>query len=335
MGLKDLYTIGRRTVRRDNLPGYYARMAFIATVLVGAVLGIIYYISVLIDAVNRNSDQAPTNIIEWVYTILLGIIILILGGILGAIQSVIIGVFICCLVYGILYTYVKFDSWKNKKQYEKIRIEEERRRDAERERMEREREQKRMQREREQNEIKTLVDEIESIIQKGRQNAKKEKDQERLNNLMSLLTAVSNTSSKFKSNIISYDSAKSALLDLMDEAKLLSEPTKEGYRREGRKGEEPKREEPKIAYDILGVSPNASPDEIKKARNKKLNEEKGHSDKVKEWADEDKMPPDVKEFVKNKHTKINLAYEVLSDPIKREEYNNDPKKREEYNKHLK
>jgi DnaJ-class molecular chaperone len=66
-------------------------------------------------------------------------------------------------------------------------------------------------------------------------------------------------------------------------------------------------------YDILEVDPNASDIDIKKAFRKKAM--KLHPDK------HASSSPEVREDAENKFKDINLAYEVLSDPEKREMYN--------------
>jgi len=79
----------------------------------------------------------------------------------------------------------------------------------------------------------------------------------------------------------------------------------------------PKKPGKQNLYEILGVDPRASPNDIKKAYRAKM--QSLHPDKTASWATED-VPKEVKDFLTKTAKQLNLAYEVLSDPRKRREY---------------
>ena len=192
---------------------------------------------------------------------------------------------------------IKKEEWRRKQEEQRLREEEEMRRREEQRRKEQER-----------NEIKTLIDETEIIIETAIHDATKAKDSLWLSAIKILQIDILNFSQEFESGGISYMGAKGCILDLKEQAEVLSTPPSKFE----------KVEEESTYYDILGVTPYASQDEIKKARNEKV--KKLHPEVTARWAKTDKVPQEVKEFLHEMSQKINEAYEVLSDPDKRREY---------------
>jgi len=72
-------------------------------------------------------------------------------------------------------------------------------------------------------------------------------------------------------------------------------------------------------YDILGITKNATKEEIRQVYKKKLLEY--HPDRMLLWVkDYKKVPSGVMEFLYKESKKILDAYNVLSDDSKKEEY---------------
>jgi len=149
---------------------------------------------------------------------------------------------------------------------------------------------------REKEEIENLAYEAENITENAIPNTKDPKILAELRHIQRELTKAF---LEFESGVISYADAKSIILKLKTQAKVLSTP-KETH------------------YDILGIDPKASQDEIKKAYRKKMLEY--HPDRMGSWAKTDKVPSWVKKESDEMSKRINKAYEVLSDINKRKEY---------------
>ena len=192
---------------------------------------------------------------------------------------------------------IKKEEWIRKKEEQRLREEEEMRQIEEQRRKEQEK-----------NEIKTLIDETEIIIETAIHDATKANDSLWLSALKLLQFDFLDFAQEFESGDFSYKKDMARILDLKEQAEVLStSPSKFE-----------KFEEKSTYYDILSVAPNASHEEIKKARNEKM--KKLHPEVTARWAKTDKMPLEVKEFLHEMSQKINEAYEVLSDPDKRREY---------------
>jgi DnaJ like chaperone protein len=73
-------------------------------------------------------------------------------------------------------------------------------------------------------------------------------------------------------------------------------------------GPQPKAVSPKSAYEILDVSPGATPDEITKAYHREA--QKNHPDKVAT------MAPEFRELAEKRMKELNAAYEELSNRVK-------------------
>jgi len=154
-------------------------------------------------------------------------------------------------------------------------------------------------------EIKNLIYETENIIRNAIANATNAKDQVRLSALKLLQAELFDLSQKFETGTISFADTETRILDFKEEAEILSIPTPEEIPKE-------------TYYDILGVSPRASQDEIKEAYRKRII--KYHPDTMGLWAKTDKVPEWIKKESDEMTKKLNKAYEVLSDENKRRDY---------------
>jgi hypothetical protein len=233
----------------------------------------------------------------------------VLGGMIGELTDSMgllnAPIFVVPLFAFIGYGISKAISITEIREEERIRKQEEQRLREEDE-MRRREEQRR--KEQEKNEIKTLIDETEIIIETAIHDATKANDSLWLSALKLLQFDFLDFAQEFESGDFSYKEDMARILDLKEQAEVLrTSPSKFE-----------KFEEKSTYYDILSVAPNASHEEIKKARNEKM--KKLHPEVTARWAKTDKMPLEVKEFLNEMSQKINEAYEVLSDPDKRREY---------------
>lgn len=160
-------------------------------------------------------------------------------------------------------------------------------------------------REKAKGEIDNIANRTYTLIEDGR--SKHASNKKTLKEFMRLQDDLSDKYTAFESGVISYIDAKVSILNLRKQAKTLSTATPE---------KEPASQ--KTYYDILGVDPNASQDEIKEAYRKKILEY--HPDRMGSWAKTDKVPSWVKKESDEMSKKINEAYGVLSDINKRKDY---------------
>lgn len=182
----------------------------------------------------------------------------------------------------------------------------------EQERRQREEEEGRRE-ERERSEIKKLIYQTENIIKKAIRDATNIKDSLWLSALRTLEADLLVLTQQFTNGEISYIDAKFRILDLKEQAEVLSTPPpKEEMFKEAKSEDE-------TYYDILGVDHNVSQDKIKGAYFKKMKE--CHPDTTASWANTERMPKWVREKLEEMTKKLNEAYEILSDPDKRREYN--------------
>ncbi|RLI83919.1 hypothetical protein DRP07_02760 [Archaeoglobales archaeon] len=163
-------------------------------------------------------------------------------------------------------------------------------------------------REKAKEEIDNITYETNSLIEKGR--SKHASNEKNLKNFIQLQYDLNAVYVSWKSGAISYIDARAGILNLRKQAETLSASTP----KKPKKGPIPK----ETHYDILGIDPKASQDEIKKAYRKKMLEY--HPDRIGSWAKTDKVPSWVKKESDEMSKKINKAYEVLSDINKRKEY---------------
>ena len=198
------------------------------------------------------------------------------------------------LFFGFLYAFLgaagqRFTGWvQNLKIAAQLKAQEE----EEKKRVEEER--KRIEAEREQFEI--LTSEARSVIEKSKTTIK---DPEILSALIVLEVKISNMIQDFEAGTISFSEAKSGVLEVKGLAETLGMPRE-------------------TLYDILGVSPKADQEEIKKAYRERIIEY--HPDKVGSWANMDKIPNWVKKESNEMTKRINEAYETLSNISRRKEY---------------
>jgi len=171
-------------------------------------------------------------------------------------------------------------------------------------------EEKQKKEEKERDEIKNLIYETEKIIGEGIYIARNAKNQLILSGLKCLKADLKKIIQEIEIGRISLMDAKSRIVSLKEDAEVLSTSPEEGITGDAKTE--------KTYYDILGISSNASQNEIRKAFHRESL--KCHPDKIPSWADIERVPKWVNEEAEKKFKKLNEANEVLSDPNKRREY---------------
>jgi DnaJ-domain-containing protein 1 len=159
--------------------------------------------------------------------------------------------------------------------------------------------------EQEREEIINLIHQTENIIQKGVYDATNIEDSLWLSALLIIQQDFRNFCQEFEGGGLSHADAKARFLDFREQANLLSTPPpREGTAEESKK-------EPTY-YEVIGVDPSASQEEIKKA----------YRDKLKQYHPDIFMnqPEWVREQAEKMSKKLNEAYEVLGDINKRKGY---------------
>jgi hypothetical protein len=157
--------------------------------------------------------------------------------------------------------------------------------------------------------ITLLLSETEDIIQQAISQAKQDQDSEWLGQLLSLQRQLHDCSQGFQNGNIPHADAFSQAIQMKRQAESLRRPSvREGV---------PRQTGEKNYYQVLGVDPKASAEDIKKAYRAKM--QVLHPDKTAGWATKD-VPKEVKDFLTDTARQLNLAYEVLSNPLKRREY---------------
>ncbi len=126
--------------------------------------------------------------------------------------------------------------------------------------------------------------------------------------LMLLEEDLLNVADEFKSGVISYSDARARVVQIKQDAEALGSTTGGGRTTK-------ERVEKETYYAILGIKPDASQDEIKKAYRAKMSEH--HPDHYRN------KPKSKQEEAEAMSKKVNEAHEVLMDPNKRREYDRD------------
>jgi DnaJ-domain-containing protein 1 len=163
--------------------------------------------------------------------------------------------------------------------------------------------------EQEARQITLLLSEIEGIIQEAISQAEQGPDADWLARLLPLQGQLCTCSQGFKDGSISYVDAFAQAIRLKRQAEGLRRPSaRQGVHRGVKERD---------YYEVLGVDPKASVEDIKKAYRAKM--QVLHPDKTASWATKD-VPKEVKDFLTDAARQLNLAYEVLSNPLKRREY---------------
>jgi DnaJ-domain-containing protein 1 len=157
--------------------------------------------------------------------------------------------------------------------------------------------------------INVLLSETDDIIQQSISQARQDQDSEWLGRLLPLQRQVHDCSQGFQNGKISHADAFSQAIRLKRQAESLRRP----FVREG----VPRQTLEKNYYQVLGVDQKASAEEIKKAYRAKM--QVLHPDKTAGWATKD-VPKEVKDFLTDAARQLNLAYEVLGNPLKRKDY---------------
>lgn len=183
---------------------------------------------------------------------------------------------------------IKKEEWIRKREEQRLREEEEMRQIEEQRRKEQER-----------NEIKNLIDETKIIIEKAIHDATKANDSLWLSALKLLQFDFLDFAQEFESGDFSYKEDMARLLDLKEQAEVLSTPPPKEEIQEHHKPN---------YYEILGITRDATPKQIKEIY-RKLSLIY-HPDKGKDLGvDGEQRFREIKE-----------AYETLVDPSKRREY---------------
>jgi DnaJ-domain-containing protein 1 len=182
----------------------------------------------------------------------------------------------------------------------------------ERERRLREEEEKRRIRQ-QQEEIAEVTYQLQAMIQAAMNKAVGHTNSVWLSALKILEGQVQELSAEFHKGMLSYADAKSRIAGLMDHAKTLERPPM--GEPHGLKKEAPQ----ETFYDILGVSPNATSEEIKRAYRGKAREY--HSDLFM------RQPRWVQEHAEEMMKKINEAYETLTGAMSRRKYDREHERR--------
>lgn len=176
----------------------------------------------------------------------------------------------------------------------------------ERERLERER---RRTLERQQREVGRLIDAALGIVQSGISSSTHGDDSLLLGALLILRQQLEDCRAQFDHAELSYEAAKARVGELREQAEVLISPAPSGEMEQVNTGE--------THYAVLGVDRTASQDEIKRAYREKMR--RLHPDTMAAWA-KGEVPQEVKDFLNEKTKKLNLAYQLLSDPKKRRDY---------------
>lgn len=184
---------------------------------------------------------------------------------------------------------------KLRKEHEKIKekekvVKEERDRQEERRRKERE--------------IKDLIDETSSVIENAKSMAKENRtDPLILSALINLQAELSDLSYNFKIGKISFSRAEEKILELKEDAEDLEDSIGNGAMDDEETDEYKRKIDEDMAYNILGISPAATNDQIKKSYQKLSHEY--HPDKATNATD------GIKNLAAEKFMQINSAYEFL------------------------
>jgi DnaJ-class molecular chaperone len=114
---------------------------------------------------------------------------------------------------------------------------------------------------------------------------------------------------QFGGGTLSYEAAKARVAELKEQAEVLISPSASS------ETEQVSAEE--THYAILGVARTATQEEVRKAYREK--QRRLHPDTIAAWA-KDEVPQEVKDFLNENAKRLNLAYQILSDPKKRKDY---------------
>jgi DnaJ-domain-containing protein 1 len=255
---------------------FFAAFAVIAGIVTKNLLVLLICFLVLPLCVSGAGGLEEAHVSQFIESCLLSVPYAGIGGIAG---------------YGIEHR-----AQERRRRIEEKRNEEQRRREEEqaKARLEQERE-----------EIINLIHQTEDIIQKAVCDATNTENSLWLSALLIIQQDFRNLCQAFEDGGLSHTDAKARFLDFREQADLLSiPPPKEETTEESKK-------EPTY-YEVIGVDPNASQEQIKKA----------YRDKLKQYHPDIFMnqPEWVREQAEKMSKKLNEAYEVLSDPNRRREY---------------
>jgi len=175
----------------------------------------------------------------------------------------------------------------------------------EEEERQREEERRRARLERQLKKIMSLAHLTESIIQKAVRDATDNENSLWLSALLIIQEDFHNLYEEFEGGSLSHKDAKARFLELREQAEVLSTPPPTAGTTEESKKEP-------TYYEVLGVDPSASQEEIKKAYRVKVKQY--HPDMF------TSQPEWVKEQAERMSRTLNEAYEELSDAKRRNDY---------------
>lgn len=206
-------------------------------------------------------------------------------------------------IFGVVSIVLASVPWKWIPALRARALEEQWRREEEERR--REEEQRRARLERQRKKIMDLAHLTENMIQKAVRDATDTENSLWLSALLIIQEDFRNLYEEFEGGGLSHKDAKARFLDLREQAEVLSTPPPTtGTTEESKK-------EPTY-YEVLGVDPSASQEEIKKAYRVKVKQY--HPDMF------TSQPEWVKEQAERMSRKLNEAYEELSDAKRRNDY---------------
>jgi len=206
-------------------------------------------------------------------------------------------------IFGIVCIVLASVPWKWIPALRARALEEQWRREEEERQREEERRRARLERQRKK--IMSLAHLTESIIQKAVRDATDNENSLWLSALLIIQEDFHNLYEEFEGGSLSHKDAKARFLELREQAEVLSTPPPTAGTTEESKKEP-------TYYEVLGVDPSASQEEIKKAYRVKVKQY--HPDMF------TSQPEWVKEQAERMSRTLNEAYEELSDAKRRNDY---------------
>jgi hypothetical protein len=158
-------------------------------------------------------------------------------------------------------------------------------------------------------EIAQLFDLTLGMTESGISSSRCGGDSVLLGALLILRQQLDECRAQYDSGSLSYEDARTQAIDLKQQIEVLISPTAGS--------EKEQVDAAQTHYQVLGIDPSASQEDIRRAYREKL--KRLHPDTVAAWA-KDEVPQEVKDFLNDSVKRLNLAYQMLSDPEMRKEY---------------